>query len=258
MPHSSTSSPVPGDHPLVLLHGFTGAGSAWRGVSERLTRRGHAPATPDLPGHGRRVGETDFGLPEAYEAIERASAGPVDLAGYSMGGRIALHFALARPAAVRRLVLESASPGLATGKERSQRREDDAGLAERIVREGVEAFVDSWEKLPLFATQSVSPPERLEEQRERRLRNDARSLAAALTGLGTGSLPSLWGRLAEVGQRTLLLVGAEDRKFVSIAGRMAELLPDVELGVVPGCGHAVHFEKPEAWVERVGDFLAAP
>ena len=172
-----------------------------------------------------------------------------------MGGRIALHFAAAYPDRVRRLVLESASPGLATEAERAERTSADEALAARIVAEGIEAFVDFWESSPLFEPRSRLDPAALRHQRKLRLRSDPSSLAAALVGLGTGSLPGLWERLPEISTPTLLVVGALDRKFVDVAKHMAAVMPDARAVVVRDAGHTPHLERPGAWLTAVAPFL---
>lgn len=176
--------------------------------------------------------------------------------GYSMGGRIALHYACSRPSRLSGLVVESSSAGLETEVERARRRAADEALADRIVERGVAWFVDTWEELPLFATQRRLSPRIRSEVRRGRLANDPRSLAASLRGLGTGHLPSLWGVLSRLTVPTLVIVGGLDRKFVEIGRRMVERLPDGCLEVVPGAGHRVHLERPDAWVDRVTDFAA--
>ena len=243
----------------VLLHGFTGSAAAWEPVAGGLAAAGHTPVLVDLPGHGRHAGASDpegFTLEATLGGIAEAADWPADLIGYSMGGRVALHFAAAFPARVRRLVLESASPGLAAAHERTERRAADEALARRIVEGGVPDFVRAWESLPLFASQTGLDPGVRARQRSRREANDAASLAASLRGIGTGALPSLWDRLGALDVPTLLLVGAEDAKFVDIARRCLRALPDARLVEVEGCGHAVHLEQPEAWLDAVLAFLA--
>lgn len=181
---------------------------------------------------------------------------PVDLVGYSMGGRLALAYAVRNPERVRRLVLESASPGLETEEERAQRRVDDEALAWRIEADGMEAFVAHWEAIPLFESQGRVSEEVRALQRTLRLANHPASLAASLRGLGTGSLPSYWGSLAGLGVPVLVLVGELDRKFTRIGTRMAALLSDADLAVVPDAGHAVHLERPDAWLQAVTPFLS--
>lgn len=218
------------------------------------------PLLLDLPGHGRHaglVGAWRFTL-EAVEAEVDAVAGsePLDLVGYSMGGRLALAYACRHPGRVRRLVLESASPGLRTGEERVARRLEDEALARRIEAGGIPAFVDEWERLPLFASQASLPPELRARQRALRLANAPASLAAALRGLGTGALPSYWGSLGTLDLPVLIVVGTHDPKFVEIGRRMAAALPDARLVEVPDAGHTVHLERPDAWLDAVSGFLS--
>jgi 2-succinyl-6-hydroxy-2,4-cyclohexadiene-1-carboxylate synthase len=245
----------------VLLHGFTGSSLAWGdGVLDGLSGVGLFPVLVDLPGHGRaagRVEESAFTLDATLAVVDEAGRWPADLLGYSMGGRIALHYAAAYPQRVRRLVLESASPGLASEADRAARRSADEARAARLLTDGIDAFVDEWESQPLFGSRGGLAPELLARQRELRLRNDARSLAAALRGLGTGALPSLWDRLGTITTPTLLVVGELDLKFVEIAEAMARRLQQARVVVVAGAGHTVHLERPEAWVEAVSSFLLA-
>jgi 2-succinyl-6-hydroxy-2,4-cyclohexadiene-1-carboxylate synthase len=246
---------------LVLLHGFTGSSAAWgASVVDGLASAGRSPVLVDLPGHGRHAGVVApwrfTSEAVAADILRYATRGPVDLVGYSMGGRLALDFAVTYPERVRRLVLESASPGLEAEEERARRRADDEELAKRLEEEGIEPFVDYWEDLPLFESQKALPPEVRAAHRAGRLRNHAVSLAAALRGLGTGSLPSHWHELPRCPMSTLLLVGELDTRYVDIGERMRARMPNARLVVVPGAGHAVHLEKPAAWVEAVVAFLA--
>lgn len=82
-----------------------------------------------------------------------------------------------------------------------------------------------------------------------RMRNTAAGLAAALRGLGTGVMPSLWERLPELTMPVELVVGERDEKFRAIAERMEAALPHARLHVAPGTGHAVQLEAPGAVVE---------
>ena len=175
--------------------------------------------------------------------------------GYSMGGRVALAAAIERPARVGSMVLESASPGLESEAERVARRSSDAALAERIVRGRIEDFVAYWSELPLFDSQQRLPGKTREAMREHRLRSSPEGLAGCLTGLGPGSQPSYWDRLHEIRGRTLLISGEEDPKFTSIASRMEQLMPGASICVVAKAGHNVHLERPNEWLQAVGQHL---
>jgi 2-succinyl-6-hydroxy-2,4-cyclohexadiene-1-carboxylate synthase len=233
---------------LVLLHGFTQTRQSWRRTVAALGGRYRALA-PDLPGHGQAAERRPASF-AACAAYVRALAGqPCILVGYSMGGRIALHTALAVPGLVERLVLIGASPGLADPAEREQRRRADEALAERIEAVGVAAFAEEWGAQALFAGQDERVAAAAHADR---LRNTSQGLAAALRGLGTGVMTPLWDRLPQLGIPVTLVVGARDAKFRAIAERMATALPDARLHVVEGAGHAVPLERPDAVAAAIG------
>jgi 2-succinyl-6-hydroxy-2,4-cyclohexadiene-1-carboxylate synthase len=221
---------------LVLLHGFTQTRQSWRRTVQALQGRYRAIA-PDLPGHGQSGRRTaSFAATTAYvRALE-----PQILVGYSMGGRIALHAAFTvKP---QRLILVGASPGLQDAGERAQRKQQDDALADRIEQIGIEAFAIEWGSQPLFEGQ----PERVRSAAYAdRLRNTPHGLAAALRGLGTGVMDPLWDRLPELDLPVTLIAGERDEKFRAIAERMRERLPQADLTIVPGAGHAAQLERPE-------------
>jgi 2-succinyl-6-hydroxy-2,4-cyclohexadiene-1-carboxylate synthase len=231
---------------VVLLHGFAGTGRAWDPVVERLDRERYTPLAPDLRGHG---GARDA-RPVSFEAcvgdVLAAAPERFVLCGYSMGGRLAQYVALAAPKRVERLVLVATTAGLADDTERAARRAADERLAAFADAATIEEFADRWMGQPLFAG---TPPEVAQVWREDLLRNDPRALAAVLRGIGTGAMqPPLWDRLPALTMPARILAGAQDPKFVALGERLAAALPDGELVVVPGAGHGLPREEPEAVV----------
>ena len=174
------------------------------------------------------------------------------LLGYSLGGRIALYTAFS--GFFRALILESASPGLASPIEREERRISDEILAASIERDGVAAFVDRWEKLPLFASQQSLPAECKQALHAQRLHNCAVGLANSLRGVGVGVQPALHLRLPALSIPVLLIAGELDNKFCALARQMAQVLPQSQLHIVPGAGHAVHLERPREFDDLIRDF----
>jgi 2-succinyl-6-hydroxy-2,4-cyclohexadiene-1-carboxylate synthase len=225
---------------VVFLHGFTHTGASWDPVVAALGERYRALA-PDIRGHGASSSRDPVTLAAVLHDLSALAPPRFTLAGYSMGGRIALHAALAFGARIERLVLIGASPGLADPDERRARRAADEGLAGEIEGSSIEAFAERWARTPVLAGQ---PPEVLAAVHADRLRNQPAGLARALRGLGTGALSSLWDRLGSVGMPVALVVGERDEKFSAIAAQMASALPDAQVVVVPGAGHAVHLEAP--------------
>jgi 2-succinyl-6-hydroxy-2,4-cyclohexadiene-1-carboxylate synthase len=241
---------------LVLLHGFTQTRQSWRRTVAALDGRYRAIA-PDLPGHGQMSERRPASLPAVLAHLRALIDEPHVLAGYSMGGRIALHAAVTRPETVRRLVLVGACPGIGDAAERADRRRSDEQLADRIEAIGVEAFAQEWGSLALWEGQ----PERVRAAAHAdRLRNSAPGLAAALRGLGTGALPPLWDRLGELTMPVTLIAGERDAKFRTLAARMAERLARPDVVVIPGTGHAPQLERPELVAAAIarGDERAPP
>ncbi|MDQ6805422.1 MAG: alpha/beta fold hydrolase, partial [Actinomycetota bacterium] len=142
-------------------------------------------------------------------------------------------------------------PGIADPAERAARRAADEALAAEIERASIEEFAARWAATPVLAGQ---PPEVRAAAHADRLRSAPAGLAGALRGLGTGALPSLWGRLAEVSMPVVLMVGEGDEKFRAIGEQMAAGIPRAELEVVEGAGHAVHLEAPERAAQAIAGF----
>lgn len=247
--------------PVLLLHGFTGSGENWRDLMERLSGHYRMIAI-DLPGHGQTDSPNDISRyriervsDDLIQILGHLNASPVHWLGYSMGGRLALFAALHFPESFRSLTLVSATAGLIDAMERGARRQQDNSLADYIENEGVGAFVDYWERLPMFASQISLASDARKALREQRLTNSSRGLANSLRGMGTGEQPSLWAILCQLRVPTHLVAGQLDEKFAGINSRMADAIPDCRLSIVAQAGHAVQVERPTAFAELVANFL---
>ncbi len=241
--------------PVVLLHGFTQSGAAWQPVVDALTRpepRSHQVITVDAPGHG---GSSDV-VADLWASAELIvdAAGAGTYVGYSMGARMALHVALARPDALRRLVLISGTAGIDDADERTRRRHSDEDIARRIESDGVEAFVQWWLRRPLFST---LPAESAAV--DTRLNNTVAGLAASLRHAGTGTQEPLWDRIGSIAVPTLVVAGALDEAYVARARRLVAGIGDnATLAIVEEAGHACHLEQPAAFLSLLHAFLDAP
>ncbi|WP_408007334.1 2-succinyl-6-hydroxy-2,4-cyclohexadiene-1-carboxylate synthase [Pseudalkalibacillus sp. A8] len=248
--------------PLLLLHGFTGSGADWVPF-KRNWMDDFQLIMVDLIGHGK----TDhIEKVEKYSMEQTAKAIAYILTelkiesayvlGYSLGGRVALTFAMIYPERVKHLLLESSSPGLRTAEERLARKENDERLADRIEKEGIESFVEFWESIPLFQTQQNHLSKETQKAlHQKRLDNSQVGLANSLRGMGTGVQPSWWDKLAAFKIPTTLIVGALDHKFCRIAEDMLQKLPNGKIVVVEKAGHTVHLEKPAQFAKIVVDEL---
>ena len=225
---------------LVLVHGMTGAPSAWDAVVRALPSS--MPVwRPALLGH--RGGPEHAAHFDAYvdalaAAISRATR-EAHVVGYSAGGRVALGLLLRHPQLVRRATLLGAHPGLLDDDARRARREDDERWAQLLEHEGIEPFADAWESQPLFASQARVEPSVLAEHRARRRSHEPRALAHAFRVLGLGAMPARQDALARATTPITWAVGGDDSKFRSL---LAPYAPRV----IADAGHDVVLERPDA------------
>jgi 2-succinyl-6-hydroxy-2,4-cyclohexadiene-1-carboxylate synthase len=175
--------------------------------------------------------------------------------GYSMGGRLALQFAAAYPQRVSRLIVESASPGIADPAERSERRDSDEKLADEIEEIGVAVFIERWEKQPVFKWRRDLPEDKRERSRVLRLANSARGLALSLRGMGAGAQDPLQDRIQDFRMPTLIIAGEHDEKYRTVGRDTAAAIPNAIFRIVPEAGHRVSWERPNVCLSIVKPFL---
>ena len=241
--------------PVLLLHGFAQDHRCWGPLGDALAGRGRCLAV-DAPGHGRSTCPADLDLPGTAALLAQvvaATGGPVDVVGYSMGGRTALQLLVDHPGTVRRAVLVGATAGIADDAERAARAAQDDATAARLEEVGLAAFLDEWLAQPMFA--GLPDWARFDDVRRE---NAVAGLAASLRAAGTGSMSPLWDRLDRVAAPVLSLAGELDAKFCALGEQLAAALPHGELEVIPAAGHAAHLEQPDAVTAQVVAFLDAP
>lgn len=244
--------------PLVLLHGFTGTRATWDDL-KRVASSTYRILTIDLPGHGQTVAKQKVTMDEFvnhfYLLTRDLGLDRFHLLGYSLGGRTALSYAMQYPETIRSLILESASPGLKTEKERQERRANDQRLAEMMIEKGLKDFVLYWENLPLFESQKKLDRSIKMAIRKERLSQSAIGLAQSLLGMGTGAQRSWWDQLSSIRFPLHLIVGSLDSKFIALNKAMAEEVSTSKLSIVEGAGHAVHLEQKSQFAKIVMDYI---
>lgn len=245
---------------LLMLHGFLGRAGDWQPLMARLQDDFYLIAI-DLPGHGsspwtvadaRGADYFCHRLERTVQTIEQLpdmNPAPFTLLGYSLGGRLAMAYALAYPRRIERLILEGAHPGLTSGQEKADRYRSDLKWARRWQQEPVAQVLGDWYKQPVFAD--------LDEDQVRSLIHErsngcGMSLAEAMMSFSLAKQPDY--RRALVGLRAdsqfsfpvHYVYGANDFTFGQLGQRLlAERVID-SVHPVPGCGHNVHRQQPEA------------
>ncbi len=247
---------------LMVLHGFTGSGRSL--LSFARAWPGFTTLAVDVIGHGQSESPPDASRYTMDACIEDLNAlitvlgfDQVAMLGYSMGGRIALRFALEHPERLWGLVLESASTGIEDEGERRARVESDEVLAQRLEQDGVEPFIDYWQSIPLWASQASLPEEKREGLRRQRLQNNVTGLANSLRGMGAGADPAVFELLPSLYIPSLIMAGDLDTKYRDLARAMVPTMPAAELCIIENAGHAAHFEQPEVFAQAVARFLTA-
>lgn len=241
---------------LVMLHGFMSDSRTYTEAVRRLQGQTDILRV-DLPGHGADRSDRDetwsfdWIADQLHEVISHARYQRVLLYGYSMGGRIALYYALKYP--VQGLILESASPGLQHAADRAERRRLDQARGERLT-EDYEQFVQYWERLPLFKTAAPLAEDSRQKLSAIRRSQKPATLTKALTDYGTGSQPDLWPALSSLTCPVLLLTGTLDDKFKAINMEMAQRIKDSR-HIEVTAGHSIHVEHPEIFDTIVLEFM---
>jgi 2-succinyl-6-hydroxy-2,4-cyclohexadiene-1-carboxylate synthase len=245
---------------VLFLHGFLGRGAQWEEVAAPLRQR-WSVLTPDLPGHGNNL-NGDLHTPltfdrlvdELAEILDTRKIARLALVGYSLGGRLALHFACRFPQRVACLVLESSSPGILEADERARRLEEDRQRANVIMQEGLPVFVERWYRQPLFASLQQRPDLLTKVQHAAR-QNDPRWMAKVIYELSPGRQTPLWDCLPRLKMPALLIAGEQDKKYSALMAEMAIRLPHAHLVIAPRAGHNVHVEQAEWYRTLLLEYL---
>ena len=215
----------------------------------------------DIIGHGLSDSPED---PARY-AMERAAANiagildhvgiaKTDVLGYSMGGRLALMFAVRYREQVGRLILES-SAGPRDSGDRQARVQRDEQFAEQIEREGDSKVCSLLGKHPVVCLTALTPPSVRKHHALAAFAEQCRGPRQQFAGHGNGRAAALWRELEELSVPSLLICGGKDRKFCRIGEKMHARLPRSEFRIVAGAGHTVHVEQPAVFGTIVRDYL---
>ncbi len=247
--------------PLILLHGFTGSSEDWIFLINELDERIY-PIAVDLPGHGKneiskdpKDYNIDFIVDIIDSIIEEFYFPQVVLLGYSMGGRIAESYTIQNMSKVKAMVLESTTPGIKDESERNARYRSDLDLAELIIIEGVEKFVNYWMELPLFESLKNRQVEEYQKIISRKLKNNPIGLSNSLKGFSTGKMENMWNSLIDLHHPILLITGQLDNKYSEIAREMKKQLPNSTHIILENSGHNTHLEKPKEFIKLINNFI---
>jgi 2-succinyl-6-hydroxy-2,4-cyclohexadiene-1-carboxylate synthase len=249
--------------PLLLLHGWMGSCDDYAEIINLLRSRFYCIAI-DLPGHGKTEvigGDLGYSFVNTARGIvqllDTLQIDRCSIAGYSFGGRLALYLALEFPDRFDRVMLESTSPGLETEIDRQTRIIQDWQIIDRLETDLFTDFIRDWYRQSIFIGIDRHPD--FNELIQRRIdTNQPNNLIKSLEYSGLGMQPYLGDRLKNHTKPISLIVGALDRKFVTINQTIHRDSPLTDLKIIPNCSHNIHFQQPQAWIDlwvQKPDFL---
>ena len=247
---------------IFFIHGFTGNAEDWNEIIPSINPN-YQCVSVDLIGHGKSDSPNEISYynfssisKQLKFIIYQFTNEPVAFVGYSMGGRIALNFAVDNPGQVLSLILESSSAGIEDEIQRLQRQNEDKSLAAYIENNTMENFVDYWMNIDLFSSQKLLSKDKLNKIRDNKLKNNKTGLANSLRGFGTGKMLPLYDKLKEFSQKTLLITGEKDTKYCNLNLRMSKIIPSSKHIILSNAGHNTHLEQPDDFIHAINSFLS--
>lgn len=215
---------------ITFLHGFLGSPEDWDGVRKELSVPSIALT---LPGHSN----TSLDLDSFENQIPEGTI----LVGYSLGGRLAMHYAKKYPEKVKQLFILSASPGLE--KDREKRLEWDQEWIDVLQKTGLEHFLDRWYAQDLFSSFTVT-----DEIKQRRMEHDPKNLVEVFKRFSPARMENLWPHLKDFSCPLLFLFGENDIKYRSIGIRLKKTFECIE---IPKASHPIHLEAPKEVAKQI-------
>jgi len=233
---------------IVKVHGAGGNAHRWQRQIDLLAKS-HSPIALDLPGHGRSAGVeglltiddyADF-LAAFLDALNMKSA---VIMGWSMGGAIAMNFALRHPARVEALVLVATAAKFNLPEDRIE------GLRAITMGRAPQAFT----------TDGYSPKtikENFDVVREGWMEQIKTDPRVRYTDVVACSNVDLREAISKIDQPTLILAGADDQiTTVADAELIKSRIRGAELKVVADAGHIIPCERPAEFSAAIESFLA--
>lgn len=234
--------------PLILLHGVMGNSESWKPQVEHF-RDKRRIVVFDLRGHGqsdkppekysiKQFSEDLFSFMKNLE-IEKAI-----IAGHSMGGMIALKFALDHQEMVERLILIDTAAKVSFGRKLL------LSISKFLMNISYESFVRRYISITLRKSYSQSELEKAQEKVLKTPKYVAKSCFAAIKDFDVTS------ELASIQVPTFIVHGSEDtQQPLSQAKYMKGHIPEAELVIIEGAGHAAVIESPEKIWEAIEQFI---
>jgi pimeloyl-ACP methyl ester carboxylesterase len=241
----------PGQPAVVMLHGAGMDHIVWALSARSLAHRGRSVLAPDLPGHGRSEGPvlSSIAVMAAWliGLLDAAGIGEAALVGHSMGSLIALEAAARAPRRIRRLALLGVAARMPVHPDLLKAAQDDRPLAADLIV--------SWGHGPAGHFGGNQAPGLWQMGGGQRLLDRAPEGVLA-SDLAACDAYDAGANAAQVRCPSLLLLGALDRMTPpGKAKALAAAMPHCETVVIPGTGHMMMSESPDAVIDALLGFV---
>ena len=240
--------------PLLLIHGWGMHSGMWGQVAEQLALT-HRVHLVDLPGHGGSSSCDPYELDTLVQLLSAHFAEPLSVAGWSLGGQVALRWAQMYPAQVQKLILVATTPCFA------QQAGWECAMAAETLQEFAASLLQNHALtlkrfLALQLRGSENERELLLDLRARLFAKGEPDVAALQGGLDILRDTDLRGGLEHITQATLLIAGERDTLTPQAASAaMAQALPHAQLQVIQGAAHAPFLSHPIIFMQHLTSFL---
>lgn len=239
--------------PFVLVHGWTGSGRGWNGVVDHLAKS-NSVVTYDQRGHGRSTNTGDLKtytfdqlVDDFVDLVDGIDLDPFHLLGHSMGGIVAMRYALEHQAQIRSLVLMDTGAGAAPGAADVMQPLID------IVRVGgTSAYYEA--ARDYVAGSSANGERALADFKTDIAAVDPAAFIAFAEQLST--FESVLDQLSRLSLPTTVIVGENDVNLLPAADDLVSTIPGSVLDVIPDAAHLPHLENREGWLAAVDRHLA--
>lgn len=224
---NTSSTETNQEYCIYALHGFLGAPADWSAL--KLSPSIKAVNLSKHSGSSLKDWARSFN-----HFVEQQGHKRNILAGYSLGGRLALHVLLDNPTLWQQAILISAHPGLTTAQERKDRLRHDHEWAKRFEQEAWSTLMTDWNNQSVF--KSGYHPERKESDYDRA------ELARQLREWSTGHQEDLREQISTLLMPMLWIAGEKDQKYLECMQTLSFKHPHSQIRIIPEVGHRVLWE----------------
>ncbi|MDC2825177.1 2-succinyl-6-hydroxy-2,4-cyclohexadiene-1-carboxylate synthase [Rodentibacter pneumotropicus] len=238
---------------IIFLHGLLGTASDWQKVIENLPHF-HCISI-DLPFHGKAKETPVYSFNDTTEYLSKQIQSavknePYFLVGYSLGGRIAMHYALqanVERRCLQAVVLEGANLGLKTEEEKQARWQNDTHWAKRFTCESPENVLEDWYKQPVFSHLTAHQRAKLVEKRKT---NCGANIGKMLLATSLAKQPDFREKVRSSSLPFFYFCGEQDLKFQALAHS-----EQLNLTTIPNAGHNAHLENPLLFAKKLENII---